>query len=146
MSGFSRKDTSDCYIALHSYRATPLDNEYSSAELLMGRKFITSLPTVSSSLKPRLVDPQRLQKWEKRIIGEQKANYDRRPDVRERKPFRRGDVWVTDQRKRGILRCPTKSPRSYLVDTDTTTLPRNTFHLTPMRNTEVIKETSVPDI
>ena len=37
----------DPYVALMSYRSTPLENGYSPAELLMGRKLRTTIPTIT---------------------------------------------------------------------------------------------------
>ena len=46
------KKTPDPYKALMAYRATPLESGLSSAELLMGRKIRTRIPTSPSNLKP----------------------------------------------------------------------------------------------
>lgn len=62
----SLKKTSDSYIALQSCCATPPGNGYSLAELLMGCKLRTSLPSVSSKLEPKLVNAQQLQRWERK--------------------------------------------------------------------------------
>ena len=46
------KKEQDPYLALLSYRSTPLHNGYSPAQLLMGRRLRTTVPTL-----PRLLDP-----------------------------------------------------------------------------------------
>ena len=46
------KKSSDPYLALLSYRTTPLQNGFSPAELLMGRKSRTTVPTLPSNLNP----------------------------------------------------------------------------------------------
>ena len=46
------KKTPDPYKALMAYRATPLESGLSPAELLMGRKICTRIPTSPSNLKP----------------------------------------------------------------------------------------------
>ena len=46
------KKTPDPYKALMAYRATPLESGLSPAELLMGRKIRTRIPTSPSNLKP----------------------------------------------------------------------------------------------
>ena len=43
------KKSKDSYIALMEYRATPLNNEHSPAELLFGRKINTTLPVADQS-------------------------------------------------------------------------------------------------
>lgn len=142
----SLKKTSDSYIALQSYRATPLGNGYSPAELLMGRKLRTSLPSAPSTLEPKLVNTQELKRWERRRT-QQKSNYDRRRGARQPEPLRRGDiVWITNQQKQSVVQSAAESPRSYFVDTDTETPRRNRFHLKPMPGADLTQESSVPDI
>ena len=46
------KKTSDPYKALMAYHATPLESGLSPAELLMGRKIRTRIPTLPSNLNP----------------------------------------------------------------------------------------------
>ena len=55
------KKARDPYRASLAYRATPLSNGYSPAQLLMGRRLRTSLPTFPESLQPALPDLQALQ-------------------------------------------------------------------------------------
>ena len=52
----------DPYLALISYRSTPLENGYSPAELLMSRKIQTPLPILPSQLKPKLPKIKQLRK------------------------------------------------------------------------------------
>lgn len=46
------KKAEDPYLALLSYRATPLQQGLSPGELLVGRKLHTTVPTLPSVLKP----------------------------------------------------------------------------------------------
>ena len=48
------KSSDDSYSALLAYCATTLENGYSPAELLMGRKLITTIPTIQKQLLPCL--------------------------------------------------------------------------------------------
>ena len=72
------KQSDDPYIALLSYRATPLANGNSPAELLMGRKLQTLLPIALKLLKPKLPKFRSLRENEKESKLKQKCNYDRR--------------------------------------------------------------------
>ena len=44
----------DPYVALMSYRSTPLENGYSPSELLMGRKLRTTIPMITEQLLPSI--------------------------------------------------------------------------------------------
>lgn len=55
------KKACDPYRALLAYRATPLSNGYGTAQLLMGRRLRTPLPTFPGTLQPVLPDLQTLQ-------------------------------------------------------------------------------------
>lgn len=129
----SLKKTGDSYLALQAYRSTPLGNGYSPAELLMGRRLRTSLPTADSLLQPSQVDKEALNLWEERRIMNQKRNYDRRHGVRRLQPLMPGDrVWITDRRETGIVQSSVDTPRSYSVNTQDGNLSRNRFHLVPI--------------
>jgi len=125
------KKSQDPYKALLEYRATPLSNGYSPAELLMGRRIRTTLPMNPQRLVPALVDQAALQNKEDSRRGKQKEGYDRRHGVREKQELKKGDaVWVKDLRTWGTVAEKLSSPRSYLVDTPRGQFRRNTIHLT----------------
>ena len=66
----------DPYQALLIYRATPLHNGYSPAELLMNRRLGTTLPVVRSQLKPSLPNNTTLREKEERDENHQKDYFD----------------------------------------------------------------------
>ena len=57
----------DPYLAILTYRFTPLENGYSPAELLMGRKLRTTIPTTLQTMKPQLPNMSQLQNREKKV-------------------------------------------------------------------------------
>lgn len=118
-------------MALMAYRATPLSNGHSPAELLMGRRIRTTLPTIPSSLQPGWTDLGRLRWEEKEYKRKQQLNYNRRHNTYHLPQLRAGDhVWVSDTKERGTVLKPAKTPRSYLVETPSGVLRRNRHHLT----------------
>lgn len=134
----SLQKTGDSYVALQAYRATPLANGFSPAELLMGRRLRTSVPAVSSSLDPAVVDNTALRAWELRRAAQQKRNHDRRHGARILRDLEPGEtVWIKNQNKTGTVLSSAGSPRSYIVETDTDQLRRNRIHLAPVPEVEV---------
>lgn len=128
----SWKKTDDAYRALQAYRATPLANGFSPAELLMGRRIRTSVPIVPSLLKQATPEPQKLRKWEEENKEKQKRNFDTRHAARPLKPLQSGQrAWIIDQRTSGTVQYQAGSPHSYHVKTDRGTARRNRFHLVP---------------
>ncbi|UYV64896.1 K02A2.6-like, partial [Cordylochernes scorpioides] len=124
------KKNQDPSLGLLEYRSTPLENGYSPAELLMGRKLRTTLPIAPENLNPRLVDSQTLKRKEGRRRKDMKSRYDRRCGATDMEELSEGDtVWITDMRTWGIVKQKASTPRSYIVDTPVGTLRRNRFHL-----------------
>lgn len=72
------KKSSDPYLALMAYRATPLANGYSPTELLMGRKIRTLVPVIPSQLNPVCADMIKLKLTEQSYRQKQRHNYDHR--------------------------------------------------------------------
>ncbi|UYV84440.1 hypothetical protein LAZ67_X002171, partial [Cordylochernes scorpioides] len=124
------KKNQDPSLGLLEYRSTPLENGYSPAELLMGRKLRTTLPIAPENLNPKLVDSQTLKRKEGRRRKDMKSRYDRRYGATDMEELSEGDtVWITDMRTWGIVKQKASTPRSYMVDTPVGTLRRNRFHL-----------------
>ena len=62
----------DPYIGLLAYKSSLLENGYSPAELLMGRKLRTTVPVATNQLKPRLSKTHLLQQKEKQSERDRK--------------------------------------------------------------------------
>ncbi|UYV64758.1 K02A2.6-like [Cordylochernes scorpioides] len=108
------KKNQDPSLGLLEYRSTPLENGYSPAELLMGRKLRTTLPIAPENLNPRLVDSQTLRRKEGRMRKDMKSRYDHAAELR---------TWRSYPKQKA------STPRSYMVDTPVGTVRRNRFHL-----------------
>ncbi|GBL83029.1 hypothetical protein AVEN_165264-1 [Araneus ventricosus] len=65
-----------------AYRATPLENGFSPAELLMGRRINTTLLVAKTQLQPYSVDKKVLEDKQERRIEGQKTNYDKHHGIR----------------------------------------------------------------
>lgn len=129
----SLKKTGDAYKTLLSYRTSPLKNGFSPAELLMGRRLRTALPTSSESLQPRTPDLRKLAAFEKTQRCRQKKDYDRRHGVRDLAELSDGtEVWIIDLQRKGIVQGRPAEPRSYWVETDESSVRRNRTHLIPL--------------
>jgi transposase InsO family protein len=91
------KKADDPYLALLSYRSTPLANGYSPAQLLMGRQIRSTVPAISASLKPSTPDVSKLQEFEKDAKQQQAHSYNKRHRARDRSLWHVGDhVWIPD--------------------------------------------------
>ena len=69
------KKGGDPHIALLMYRATPLPNGLSPAEILMGRKVRTKVPALPSTLNPQSPDLTTLKQKRYRAKEKQRENY-----------------------------------------------------------------------
>ena len=122
----------DPYLALLTYRATPLENGYSPSELLMGRKLRTPIPVVPTQLLPKLPKTSKL-KEKKWIRQRQRKNFNLHHRASELKPLQTGDyVWIPDTRSEGIVVQET-NPQSYEVETPSGTYRRNRRHIIPLK-------------
>lgn len=125
------KKSGDPYLSLMAYRATPVGNGYSPAELLFGRRLKTTIPTAPSLLTPTLPDQRKLRAHEEKYRQKYKLGYDKRhrvvQSVPELKPGTQ--VFVRDSQTHGIIQRKLNEPRSYEVLTPRQTLRRNRKYL-----------------
>ena len=93
------KKNPDPYLALLDYHTTPLQNGYSPAELLIGRKLRTTLLMISSQLLPKLPNQSALSQTEQAIKEKQKRNFDMRHRATMLPTLGVGDrVWMQEQK------------------------------------------------
>ncbi|UYV72544.1 hypothetical protein LAZ67_9003635 [Cordylochernes scorpioides] len=139
------KKNKDPILALMEYRATPLANGLSPAELLFGRKIRTMVPCTSLSLTPKTVDQSKLRgEEEQRKIAQKKA-FDRCHAATEKAELIAGEkVWVKDLRAWGSVLEKASAPCSYIVETPVGTYRRNSLLLASSQQQVDPSETS-PD-
>ena len=128
------KGSEDPYMALLSYRSTPLPwCGYSPAELLMGRCIRSNLPQTLHSLAPQWPYLETFRKLNSEAKQKQKYDYDIRHGTRPLPDIPNDTaVWVATDHNHsaGRVSGPANTPRSYLVDTDSGQVRRNRSHLT----------------
>ena len=129
------KKSNDPYLALLSYRSTPLQNGFTPAELLMGRKLRTTVPILPSELCPNWDFIEIFRKNDNELKMKQKDCHDIRHRVIDLPHLSPHDyVYVNDDRnnrEKGETVEIRNAPRSYVVKTDAnTTVIRNRKHLT----------------
>lgn len=111
---------------LLAYRSTPLACGYSPAELLMGRRLRTTLPTFHTQLTPKWPDMEKLHEREADFKAKQARNFNQRHRAATLTPLESDTpVYVKDKDITGNVISTADTPRSYLVDTPTGTLRRN---------------------
>ena len=127
--------------ALLAYRATPLENGFSPAELCMGRRLRTTLLTIPSKLIPQGPELPKLREMEEKIKTKQAVHYNQRHAAKELRNFIPGDhVYVPDRRENAVVVSKTPEPRSYLIETDSNVaVKRKRRQLTPN-----LKDTALP--
>ena len=137
------KKNSDPYLALLTYRSTPLQNGLSPSELLMGRRLRTQLPVLPMTLVPSVPNHSKVRGKEDAYRSAQENSFNRRHSARELPTLRPGDpVWIRDQKRTGQIVEKTHSPRSYIVKSDQGTVRRNRGAL--VHTPSATPETTVP--
>ncbi|XP_046571617.1 uncharacterized protein K02A2.6-like [Haliotis rubra] len=126
------KKATDPYLALLTYRSTPLQCGYSPAQLLMGRNLRTTLPVHPSQLEPHLPSSQEVDSSFKQSKQRQKSDYDSRHRSRNLPPVKEGDKVLVDDpeatREAEVYK-KANTPRSYYVKSGDNLLRRNRKHL-----------------
>ena len=127
------KNSSDPFLALLSYRATPIPwCGRSPAELLMGRKIRSTLPMSTDNLTPQWCYLSDFKEADKRYKSKLKRNYDRCHRVRDLPEIPDNtNVWITTggQPVVGQTSNMANTPRSYNVQTSSGVVRRNRAHL-----------------
>lgn len=120
----------DPYLALLAYRATPLANGHSPAQLSMGRQLRTTLPVTLSSLNPGWTDIAKLKEEEQRMRQRSRVNFNKRHRAQQLSTLTPGKhVWIKDTKEKGTVISQADTPRSYVIDSPRGTLRRNRHHL-----------------
>ena len=116
----------DPYEALLAYRATPLENGFSPADLCMGRRLRITLPATPSKLTPQWPEVTKLREKEAEIKTEQTKEYNRRHAVKELSHLSPCDsVYIPDRKENAVVVAKTPEPRSYYLDTDSNATDRS---------------------
>ncbi|GFO05909.1 Pol polyprotein [Plakobranchus ocellatus] len=122
------RKASDPYVALLSYRATPLRNGYAPSELLMGRRLNTKLP--STRTRTSLPNVPSLLEKEGKYREQQRSGYNKRHSAKQASELQPGDyVFIKDLKRQGSVLTRHQNPRSYIICTDQGTIRRNRSHL-----------------
>ena len=130
----------DPYTALLAYRSTPLENGYSPAELLMGRKLRTTIPVISKQLSPCLPNKTILKQKEMRMRERQQDNFNNYHQAKQLRPLQVGEqVYIPDNSSEGTV-IEESTTRSYIVQTDGGTYRRNRRQLLPLPATTDVTE------
>lgn len=126
------KGSGDLYLSLLNYRATPLANGYSPAELLMSRKLRTTLPATTVHLQSKAPDQDRFNRCELSQRIKQKTNFDRAHVATSLSTLPTGqEVWLPDRQQFGSV-AKQQTERSYVVQTPTGVYRRNRVQLNKM--------------
>ena len=131
VKGLLRKE-GDPYLALLSYRATPLQNGFSPSELLMSRKLHTTVPVIREQLRPHVPDSDSLRERNEKIKSRQQSNFNSYHGARELSPLIPGQtVWMPDREQEARV-TQEATTRSYEVQTSEGTYCRNRKALVPI--------------
>ena len=121
--------------ALLAYRSTPLACKFSPAQLLTGRQIRNSVPLFHTQLNPQWPDLDNLRTRESMSKLKQETVFNTRHKAKPLPSIGPGtEVFIKDLQCLGKVVEAASTPRSYKVETTTSTIRRNRVHLTPMPN------------
>ena len=127
------KGAEDQYLALLSYRSTPLPwCGYSPAELSMGRRIRSDIPFTLDKLTPQWSYTKEFRQKDKDFKAKQKQNFDSRHKVKPLPDLPDDtEVWITTGTgpAAGRIISNANTSRSYMVDTARGPVCRNRTHL-----------------
>ena len=139
------KKCKDPYLALLTYRSTPIHNGYSPAELLFGRKVRSTLPLTPDKLNPKW--PVLTDILQKESCYKLKATetYNKTHRAKELPQLHQGEnVWVTDLKTDATVTRKAEEPRSYIIKTEKSLLRRNRRQLVASPNEETAEQPQQP--
>ena len=124
------KKAKDPYAAMLLYRATPLHNGFSPAELLMSRKLQTKVPIIQASLTPATPNMHTVQSRESSQKDTQRQYFNQHHRAKTMPVLHPGTpVYIKDLSRHGLVTAQHHNPRSYIIQTDQGQLRRNRSHL-----------------
>ena len=127
------KGSADPYLALLSYRATPLPwCLRSPGELLMGRKVKTDLPQTMKQFIPDWHFLNDFREKDEAYKQKQKQNYDRHHRTRDVDVLQKDtSVWVRTEnvQQPGTVVSAADAPKCYIVSTTSGQVRKNRYHL-----------------
>ncbi len=124
----AKADRQEAYIALLDYRNTPLENLPSPAQMFMGRRTQTQLPTAQTLLTPQCMTGVHRQLKNNQLKTKQYYDRGARP-LPDLKPGDYVRVQEDTQWKPAKVVEVCEAPRSYVVESDGQKLRRNRRHL-----------------
>ena len=135
-------------MALLSYHATPMPwCGLNPSELLMGRRVRTPVPMTDKLLIPGWSYLKEFRRLDEELKGREQRDFNYRHKAREQPTIADdSEVWITSEAQPvpGKVISLADAPRSYLVDTPSGTLRRNSRHLIT-KPTEGSNENSTQD-
>ena len=133
------KKGEDPHKALMAYRATPLAQGASPAQLLMGRNIRTPLPVSQENLEPRWTDLQAFREKDQQMKEKQASCFNKRHRAQQRQELQPGQrVWVKNTEQPGVIAGPAQTPRSYNIELPSGSLRRNRSHIRVIPETPTI--------